>query len=121
MSYIHRVGRTGRAKKEGEAVTLFTDEDKFIVRKLADLLKTSGCEVPQWIFSIKKKRRDYFKKLIKKPIKRENIIKKKRDKEFNKDIKKRDYFYHRNKEMNKGEEEEWVVVGDKEVTVNLEQ
>lgn len=46
LTYIHRVGRTGRAGNSGSAITLFTDEDKPLVRSLANLLKTSGCDVP---------------------------------------------------------------------------
>ena len=69
--YIHRVGRTGRSDRLGNAVTFHTDEDKFLVRKLADLLKKSGCEVPEWIFGIKKMNKKFFKKLIKNPIKRD--------------------------------------------------
>lgn len=71
-------------------MTFFTKEDQFIVRKLADLLKNSGCEIPNWIFSLPKKDKKYFKKLEKKPIKRENVLREKRnykDKEFYKDIK----------------------------------
>lgn len=37
--YVHRVGRTGRSTKSGNAVTFYTNEDKYLVRKLADVLK----------------------------------------------------------------------------------
>jgi len=51
INYIHRVGRTGRASREGgKAVTLYTDADKPLLRSLANMLKVSGCEVPDWIF-----------------------------------------------------------------------
>jgi len=43
LTYIHRVGRTGRAERGGTAITFFTDEDKPLVRSLANLLKISGC------------------------------------------------------------------------------
>ena len=46
LNYIHRVGRTGRADRTGTAITFFTEEDKPMVRSLADLLNTSGCTVP---------------------------------------------------------------------------
>ena len=49
LTYIHRIGRTGRAERKGKAVTLFTDEDKPIVKSLANLLAASGCGVPGWI------------------------------------------------------------------------
>ena len=53
VNYIHRVGRTGRAEKNGTAITFVTDEDKFAVRKIANLLKISGCIIPNWFFDIK--------------------------------------------------------------------
>lgn len=39
IEYVHRIGRTGRAFRDGKSITFFTDEDKFMLRKLADLLK----------------------------------------------------------------------------------
>lgn len=50
ITYVHRVGRTGRAGKEGKAITLFTDDDKDMLRSLANVLKVSGCQVPEWLF-----------------------------------------------------------------------
>ena len=49
LKYIHRVGRTERADRNGSAIILFTDEDKPVVRSLANLLKVSGCPIPEWI------------------------------------------------------------------------
>lgn len=52
INYIHRVGRTGRANREGKAITFFTDLDKPLLRSLANVLKISGCEVPEWILKL---------------------------------------------------------------------
>jgi ATP-dependent RNA helicase RhlE len=37
-SYIHRIGRTGRAERVGEAYTLTTQEDQLLVRKIERVL-----------------------------------------------------------------------------------
>ncbi|CAB4069897.1 DDX52 [Lepeophtheirus salmonis] len=39
VSYIHRVGRTGRAGRPGRAVTFFTDDDKVLLRSIAQIEK----------------------------------------------------------------------------------
>ena len=41
VSYIHRIGRTGRAGKKGMALTLYTDEDCEFLRSIANLMKKS--------------------------------------------------------------------------------
>lgn len=41
ITYIHRVGRTGRAGRVGKAITFFNDEDKDMLKTLANLLKNS--------------------------------------------------------------------------------
>lgn len=41
ISYIHRVGRTGRANRKGKAVTFYTDVDKPLLRSLGNMLKLS--------------------------------------------------------------------------------
>lgn len=38
-AYIHRIGRTGRAKHTGEAFTLYTPDDKDMVRKIERIMK----------------------------------------------------------------------------------
>lgn len=53
VSYIHRIGRTGRAGRTGEAVTLFTEQDLPRLRPIANVVKLSGCEVPEWMLGIK--------------------------------------------------------------------
>lgn len=61
VSYIHRIGRTGRAGMKGEAITLFTEDDIPHLRSIANVMRLSGCEVPDWMLAIKplntKKRR----------------------------------------------------------------
>ena len=37
MSYIHRIGRTGRAGRPGKAITYFTEEDKPLLRSIAQV------------------------------------------------------------------------------------
>ena len=77
VNYIHRVGRTGRGGKAGKAMTFFSNEDKALVRTQADLLKRSGCPVPDWLFKIKKANKSEMKLLAKRGMKREGRLKEK--------------------------------------------
>ncbi|GET91388.1 ATP-dependent RNA helicase-like protein, putative [Leishmania tarentolae] len=52
-SYIHRVGRTGRAGKEGTAITFFTEDDKERLPPIAKVMQDSGNAVEDWILNIK--------------------------------------------------------------------
>ncbi|CBZ29443.1 ATP-dependent RNA helicase-like protein,putative [Leishmania mexicana MHOM/GT/2001/U1103] len=52
-SYIHRVGRTGRAGKEGTAITFFTEDDKERLPPIARVMQDSGNAVEDWILDIK--------------------------------------------------------------------
>ncbi|KPI88975.1 putative Atp-dependent RNA helicase-like protein [Leptomonas seymouri] len=52
-SYIHRVGRTGRAGKEGTAITFFTEEDKERLPPIAKVMQDSGSPVEDWMLEIK--------------------------------------------------------------------
>ncbi|KAL2073696.1 hypothetical protein VTL71DRAFT_11022 [Oculimacula yallundae] len=44
--YVHRIGRTGRAGKDGLAITFFTEQDKGLSGSLINVLKAAGQEVP---------------------------------------------------------------------------
>jgi superfamily II DNA/RNA helicase len=56
VSYIHRIGRTGRGGREGEAITFFTEEDIPNMRSIVNVMKLSGCEVPAWLLTVKQVR-----------------------------------------------------------------
>ncbi|CAK7223642.1 RNA-dependent ATPase [Sporothrix bragantina] len=45
--YVHRIGRTGRAGKEGRAITFFTEHDKAHSGSLINVLKGANQEVPE--------------------------------------------------------------------------
>ncbi|KAI4914648.1 RNA-dependent ATPase [Alternaria incomplexa] len=45
--YVHRIGRTGRAGKEGLAITLFTEHDKALSGSLINVLKAANQPVPE--------------------------------------------------------------------------
>ncbi|KAG1331741.1 DEAD-box ATP-dependent RNA helicase 57 [Cocos nucifera] len=53
-AYIHRIGRSGRAGRTGEAITLYTEEDKPFLRNIANVMVASGCEVPSWMLALPK-------------------------------------------------------------------
>ncbi|WZY74051.1 hypothetical protein YC2023_006291 [Brassica napus] len=55
-AYIHRIGRSGRAGRSGEAITFYTEEDVPFLRNIANTMTSSGCEVPSWILTLKKKK-----------------------------------------------------------------
>jgi ATP-dependent RNA helicase DDX52/ROK1 len=56
VTYVHRIGRCGRAGRKGEAISLFTEADFEHLSKIANIVKLSGCDVPDWMLSIKKNR-----------------------------------------------------------------
>ncbi|KAI1850292.1 hypothetical protein JX266_004150 [Neoarthrinium moseri] len=45
--YVHRIGRTGRAGKTGEAITLFTEHDKAHSGSLINILRAAEQPVPE--------------------------------------------------------------------------
>lgn len=60
VSYIHRIGRTGRAGNRGSAVTFFTEADMPNVRSIANVVRLSGCDVPDWMLKIKQAIYNFF-------------------------------------------------------------
>lgn len=54
ISYIHRVGRTGRAHHPGRAITFWTMDDRPYLRSVAQVIASSGQEVPSWMLKLKK-------------------------------------------------------------------
>ena len=73
VDYVHRVGRTGRAGRKGTAITLFTEDDKPMLRSIANIMKISGCEVPEWMLQLKKIGKNERRRLEKHAIKRDDI------------------------------------------------
>ncbi|KAF2457549.1 P-loop containing nucleoside triphosphate hydrolase protein [Lineolata rhizophorae] len=62
--YVHRIGRTGRAGKTGEAITLFTEHDKAHSGALINVLKRAEQAVPEELLkfgtTVKKKGHDAY-------------------------------------------------------------
>ncbi|KAF0683324.1 Aste57867_24617 [Aphanomyces stellatus] len=73
VSYIHRIGRTGRNGRQGEAVTFFTESDMVHLRTIANVMKLSGCDVPDWMLNLKKASIRQRKQLLKAPPQRYRI------------------------------------------------
>ncbi|PVV00763.1 hypothetical protein BB560_004843, partial [Smittium megazygosporum] len=72
-SYIHRIGRTGRAGRVGKAITYFTKEDAPYLKNVVNVMKSSGCEVPEWMLNLKNPTHKIKKNLKKRPIDRDAI------------------------------------------------
>ena len=70
VSYIHRIGRTGRAGRSGKAVTFFTEADVEYLRAIANVMKASGCEVPDWMLQLKSARKDVRRRRNVAPVSR---------------------------------------------------
>jgi ATP-dependent RNA helicase DDX52/ROK1 len=52
VNYIHRIGRTGRAGRKGTAITFFTSNDRVHLRTIANVIRNSGQEVPEWMIKL---------------------------------------------------------------------
>ncbi|OXB64863.1 hypothetical protein ASZ78_009744 [Callipepla squamata] len=46
---LYLTGRTGRAGHTGKAVTFFTEDDKPLLRSIANVIQRAGCPVPDYI------------------------------------------------------------------------
>ena len=79
VSYVHRIGRTGRAGRRGEAVTFFTEDDAPMLRTIANVMRISGCEVPDWMLQLKKLSSKDRRKRARKPLRRKDIYARSRD------------------------------------------
>ncbi|GAA5961408.1 hypothetical protein JCM21900_004901 [Sporobolomyces salmonicolor] len=73
MSYIHRIGRTGRAGKEGRAITFFTKADAGHLKTIVNVMRQSGCDVPTWMLALPAPSQDAKKALKMKPIGRKDV------------------------------------------------
>lgn len=51
-SYVHRIGRTGRAGIKGQSLTFFTKEDPRIAKELIKILRQASQEVPDELLSM---------------------------------------------------------------------
>lgn len=54
-TYIHRIGRTGRAGQKGRAITFYSIDDFEHLRSIVGVMRQSGCEVPEFMLRLKKK------------------------------------------------------------------
>lgn len=54
-SYVHRIGRTGRAGRWGKAITLYTRDDVDALKVVVNVMRQSGCVVPEWMVQLERK------------------------------------------------------------------
>ncbi|XP_048840541.1 probable ATP-dependent RNA helicase DDX52 [Brienomyrus brachyistius] len=73
VEYIHRIGRTGRAGHKGKAITFFTEDDKPLLRSIANVIKQAGCPVPDYMIGFKKMHSKLKRQLQKRPPRRTTI------------------------------------------------
>eukprot|EP00299_Pterocystis_sp_00344_P005036 c1635_g1_i2.p1 GENE.c1635_g1_i2~~c1635_g1_i2.p1 ORF type:complete len:567 (-),score=146.50 c1635_g1_i2:47-1747(-) len=74
-SYIHRIGRTGRAGHQGKAFTLFTnnDVDMSLLRGVANVIRNSGGDVPDWMLKLSKPKQSKRRHIERTAAEREHI------------------------------------------------
>ena len=64
---------TGRAGRKGKAITYFTQDDKPRLRSIANILRNSGCKVPEYMLTLKKRSKKVRRELEKTVQKRQDI------------------------------------------------
>jgi len=73
-TYIHRIGRTGRAGRKGVAISFFGEEDREMLRPIANFILACGAQLPDWILSLPSPSRSQKRKLERRPPKRGEIL-----------------------------------------------
>ncbi|EPQ27977.1 uncharacterized protein PFL1_04304 [Pseudozyma flocculosa PF-1] len=73
QSYIHRIGRTGRAGRKGRAITYFTKDDAPYLKTVVNVMRQSGCEVPQWLVELPNPNKSIKKKIKQKAPQRKDV------------------------------------------------
>ncbi|KAJ2503161.1 RNA-dependent ATPase rok1 [Coemansia sp. RSA 1972] len=73
QSYVHRIGRTGRAGRKGQAITYFTKDDAPHLKTIVNVMRGSGCVVPEWMVKLKSPQKKDKQKLKKAPVERATI------------------------------------------------
>lgn len=63
----------GRAGRKGKAITYFTQDDKPRLRSIANILRNSGCKVPDYMLTLKKRSKKVRRELEKTVPKRQDI------------------------------------------------
>lgn len=74
ISYVHRIGRAGRAGMKGKAITYFTLDDTVNLRSIAHVIKESGCEVPDYMLYMKKHSKKEKKQMAVSAMTRDDIL-----------------------------------------------
>ncbi|RKO98644.1 hypothetical protein CXG81DRAFT_30408 [Caulochytrium protostelioides] len=72
-TYIHRIGRTGRAGMPGKALTLFTRDDGDRLRPIVQVMLQSGTELPEWLHKLPKLTRQRKQAIRHTPVQRAHI------------------------------------------------
>jgi ATP-dependent RNA helicase DDX3X len=57
-SYVHRIGRTGRAGKKGIAVSFLSDDDISLLRDLTEVIEGAKQQPPAWFQELQRKQRE---------------------------------------------------------------